>query len=217
MCIVVIAGGPNKNLRPLLPFLRDAEEIICADSGADALLPFDIVPGTVWGDMDSISPDTVAWLKEKNVSHKLFPVEKDMTDSELCLTSVPKDKKLLFVTSLMGRPDHVMANLLLTMRLKEEGYDITATDGETWVFPVVGAFRFLIPDELVKEKITCSLIPLGKGSEGVSTFGMKYKLTGRNIIPGSSLTVSNEFDMKEKEHGFEQKSGTMLVIVTPKV
>lgn len=217
MCFVVIAGGPNKNLRPLLPILRDAEEIICADSGADALLPFDIVPGTVWGDMDSISPDTVAWLKEKNVSHKLFPVEKDMTDSELCLTSVPKDKKLLFITSLMGRPDHVMSNLLLTMRLKEEGYDITATDGETWVFPIVGAFRFLIPDELVKDKITCSLIPLGNGSEGVSTIGMKYKLTDRSIIPGSSLTVSNEFDMTEKEHGFEQKSGTMLVIVTPKV
>lgn len=217
MCIVVIAGGPNKNLAPLLPILREAEEIICADSGADALLPYDIVPGTVWGDMDSIAPETVAWLKEKNVSHKLFPVEKDMTDSELCLTSVPKEKKILFLTSLMGRPDHVMSNLLLTMRLKEEGYDITATDGDTWVFPIIGAFRFVIPDELVKETATCSLIPLGQGAKGVSTIGMKYKLSDHDIIPGSSLTVSNEFDMTEKEHGFEQKSGTMLVIVTPKV
>ena len=217
MCIVVIAGGPNKNLLPLLPTLRGAEEIICADSGADSLMPYDIVPETVWGDMDSISEKTVSWLKEKNVSHKLFPVEKDMTDSELCLTSVPKEKELLFVTSLMGRPDHVMSNLLLTMRLKEEGYNITTTDGDTWIFPINGAFRFAIPDELVKENITCSLIPLGKGSKGVSTFGMKYKLSDRDIIPGSSLTVSNEFDMTEKEHGFEQKSGTMLVIVTPKV
>ena len=125
MCFVVIAGGPNKNLRPLLPILHDAEEIICADSGADALLPFDIVPGTVWGDMDSISPDTVAWLKEKNVSHKLFPVEKDMTDSELCLTSVPKDKKLLFVTSLMGRPDHVIHVI------SDEPYIDLAYDGMT--------------------------------------------------------------------------------------
>ncbi len=217
MCIVVIAGGPNKNLLPLLPILRDAEEIICADSGADSLLPYNIVPDTVWGDMDSISPETVSWLKEKKVSHKLFPVEKDMTDSELCLTSVPKEKEILFVTSLMGRPDHVLSNLLLVMRLKEEGYEIKATDGETWVFPITGAFRFLIPDELVEDKVTCSLIPLGKGSSGVSGFGMKYPLKDRDIVPGSSLTVSNEFDMTEKEHGFEQKSGTMLVIVTPKV
>ena len=68
MCYVVIAGGPNKDLKPLLSRLSEAEKIICADSGADALVPFDIVPDVVWGDMDSISAET----KEYLVNHPVF-------------------------------------------------------------------------------------------------------------------------------------------------
>ncbi len=217
MCYVVIAGGPNKDLSTLLPALSEAEKIICADSGADALVPYSIVPDMVWGDMDSISEDTKRFLTENKVENRLFPVEKDMTDSELCLRSVPKEKKILFVTSLVGRIDHVMSNLLLTMRLCEEGFDVVTTDGKTWVYPLCGENHFVVPEEKVSPKNTISLIPLGKGAFSVSTTGMKYNLSSRDIVPGSSLTVSNEFNMAEKEHGFDMKDGTMLVIVTEKV
>ena len=217
MCYVVIAGGPNKDLSRILPRIIASEKIICADSGADALLPYNIVPDVVWGDMDSIHPDTRAFLENNKVSNRVFPVEKDMTDSELCLRSVPKDKKILFVTSLLGRLDHVMSNLLLTMRLKEEGYDIVTTDGNTWVFPLSGKTRFVVPDDLSRTENTCSMIPLGNGAISVDTFGMKYSLSDRDLLPGSSLTVSNEFDMTEKEHGLDMIDGTMLVIVTEKV
>ena len=217
MCYVVIAGGPNKDLVPLLPILKNVEKIVCADSGADALIPYSIVPDMVWGDMDSISEETRTFLSERKVENRLFPVEKDMTDSELCLRSIPKDKKILFVTSLLGRLDHVMSNLLLTMRLCEEGYDIVTTDGKTWVYPLCGENHWIVPEDKVSEKNTCSLIPLGQGAFSVNTIGMKYTLTGRDIVPGSSLTVSNEFDMTEKEHGFDMKDGTMLVIITEKV
>ena len=212
MCVVVIAGGPNKNIGNLLPIIKSAESIICADSGADSLMPYNIVPDTVWGDMDSISEETVSWLKSNEVSHKLFPVEK-----ELCLLSVPKEKEIIFVTSLVGRLDHVMSNMLLVMRLHEEGYHIKATDGMTWVYPLLGKASWRVSEELRKKENTCSLIPLGKGASGVSTVGMKYPLSDQSIVPGSSFTVSNEFDMTEKEHGFDMKDGTMLVIVTPKV
>lgn len=217
MCYVVIAGGPNKDLSRILPRITSAEKIICADSGADALLPYDIVPDMVWGDMDSIHPETKAFLEKNQVSNRLFPIEKDMTDSELCLRSVPKEKKILFVTSLLGRLDHVMANLLLTMRLREEGFDIVTTDGNTWVYPLCGKNHFVVPAEHVRAGNTCSLIPLGKGASAVTTFGMKYSLKDQDIVPGSSLTVSNEFDLNEKEHGFDMNDGTMLVIVTEKV
>lgn len=217
MCYVVIAGGPNKDLSLLLQALKGAEKIICADSGADALTPYNIVPDTVWGDMDSISDETKSFLEKNQVANRLFPIEKDMTDSELCLRSVPKDRKILFVTSLLGRLDHVMSNLLLTMRLCEEGYDIVTTDGKTWVYPLSGENHWTAPEDKVSAKNTCSLIPLGKGAFSVSTVGMKYPLCDRDILPGSSLTVSNEFDMKEKEHGFDMKDGTMLVIITEKV
>lgn len=216
MCIVVIAGGPNKDLTSLLPRLKTAESLICADSGADALRPFGILPDEVWGDMDSISEDTRNWISENHIHTRLFPVEKDMTDSEICLRSVPKEKEVLFVTSLLGRTDHVMANLFLTMKLREEGRRITATDGVTWVFPLRGRCRFDIPGHLVREDYTCSLIPMGRGAEGVSTIGMKYPLSEKTILPGSSLTVSNEFRMEEKEHGFTMSGGTVLVIVTPR-
>ncbi|MBO4474340.1 MAG: thiamine diphosphokinase [Clostridiales bacterium] len=216
MCIVVIAGGPNKDLTSLLPVIQAAEAVICADSGADALMPYGILPDEVWGDMDSILPQTREWIERNQIRTSVFPVEKDMTDSEICLRSVPEDMEILFVTSILGRIDHVMTNMLLVMRLAQEGRSITATDGATWVFPLHGACRWVVPGHLLKTENTCSLIPLGQGAKGVSTFGMKYGLSDRDLIPGSSLTVSNEFDMTEKEHGFVMEDGTMLVIVTPK-
>ncbi|MBO4495329.1 MAG: thiamine diphosphokinase [Clostridiales bacterium] len=216
MCIVVIAGGPNKNLVPILPKLQKAERIICADSGADALKTVGIIPDVVWGDMDSISEETLSWLKEHHVENRVFPVEKDMTDSELCLRSLEKGQKVLFVTSLVGRTDHVMSNLLLVMRLTEEGYDIEVTDGTTRVYPLFGKQRFVIPAEIVDASNTVSLIPLDQGARNVSAFGMKYPLSGHDLVWGSSFTVSNEFDMTKEEHGFVMENGAMLLIVTPR-
>ena len=216
MCIVVIAGGPNKDLSTILPKISSAERIICADSGADSLHSAGILPDMVWGDMDSISRDTLSWLKENNVANRVFPVEKDMTDSELCLRSLEKSTPVLFVTSLVGRTDHVVTNLLLVMRLQTEGYDITVTDGHSWVFPLCGNRSFEIPSELVSAENVCSLIPLGEGAFGVSAFGMKYPLAENNIICGSSFTVSNEFDLEKEKHGFVMRNGTMLVMIVPR-
>lgn len=217
MCNIVIAGGPNKDLSALVSRLTCAKKIVCADSGADALCAFDIVPDTVWGDMDSIAPETAKWLEEKHVPVKLFPVDKDMTDTELCLTSLPQEEKILLITSLTGRPDHVMTNLMMAMRYTEEGYDIQVTDGVTWVFPINGEQKWRVPEELTDSRLTYSLIPLGKGAVGVTTVGMKYPLANHTLIPGSSFTVSNEVDMTKKEHGFDMKDGTVLVMITPKV
>ena len=201
----------------LRPYIASASRIVCADSGADALYSLGMVPDTVWGDMDSISDEAREWLKEKNVPESLFPVEKDMTDTELCVTSLTKTEPILLITSLTGRPDHVMTNLLMAMRLVEEGYSITMTDGVTWVYPLCGENSFRTPDELTDPRYTYSLIPLGSGAKGVSTIGMKYPLCDRDLVCGSSLTVSNELDVKENEHGFDMKAGTMLVMITPKV
>ena len=100
-------------------------------------------------------------------------------------------------------------------RTCEEGYRITVTDGETWVWPLAGECSFRVPEELSDDGHVCSLIPLGAGASGVTAFGMKYPLHENDILPGSSFTVSNRFNQNEKEHGFDMKSGTMLVIVTP--
>ncbi len=217
MCSIVIAGGPNKDLSKLLPYIEHAKQIVCADSGADALYAYQIVPDTVWGDMDSISPETASWLQEKRVPIKLFPVDKDMSDTELCLSSIPKNDEILLITSLTGRPDHVMTNLLLAMRLCEAGYSIRVTDGVTWVFPLSGKHEWRVPETLVDGELTYSLIPLGQGASCVTTVGMKYPLHRHNLVQGSSLTVSNEIDMTKKEHGFDMLAGTMLVMITPKV
>jgi len=216
MCIVVIAGGPNKDLAPILSKITSAEKIICADSGADALREMNILPDMVWGDMDSISPATTEWLRQNHVAHRLFPVEKDMTDSELCLRSLEKQPPILFITSLVGRTDHVMSNLLLVMRLQTEGYDITVTDGHSWVFPLSGNCSFEVPAGLVSAENVCSLIPLGDGAYGVSAFGMKYPLNENDITWGSSFTVSNEFDLDKEKHGFVMRNGTMLVMIVPR-
>ena len=90
MCYVVIAGGPNKDLSRILPRITSAEKIICADSGADALLPYDIVPDMVWGDMDSIRPETRAFLEKTNALHytdQSLPIKSKKQSCHFCKPS----------------------------------------------------------------------------------------------------------------------------------
>jgi thiamine pyrophosphokinase len=116
--VVVVAGGtrrPSPRLRARLP--HDPALVVAADSGlahAEALgLPVDLVVG----DMDSVDPDALRRAQQLGVAVERHLTDKDKTDLELALdVAMVKGgagAEIVVVTSVAGRLDHGLANLLL--------------------------------------------------------------------------------------------------------
>ncbi len=219
---VIITGGPNLNYESIKEEIDVDDKIICADSGAFHAKQMGIIPDKLLGDLDSIDPDTLAWIRELKVQLEVFPVEKDMTDTELCLREIPKRNQILLVCSLSGRPDHVLTNLLLAGQLTREGYNLTITDGLTYVYPLMGPSKFRLDykkwtSNRQRRDLALSLIPLFSEVTGVTTIGMHYPLTDRTLLPGSSFSVSNRAEKNTPEIGVDFTGGILLITVTPSV
>lgn len=217
---VIITGGPNLHYDTLKEEIHFDDRIVCADSGALHAKRMGLVPDKLMGDLDSIDPDTLAWIRELKVPLEVFPVEKDMTDSELCLREIPPDQEILLVCSLSGRPDHVLSNLLLAGQLIREGVHLTITDGYTWAYPLMGPAEFRLdfkkwdtPRE--RRGLVVSLLPLFSEVSKVSTIGLHYPLKDSLLLPGSSFSVSNRVEKSAPEIGVDFKEGVLMIIITP--
>jgi thiamine pyrophosphokinase len=195
------------------------DRVICADSGARHVRTLGVLPEKLIGDMDSIDEDTLSWITEQHVPIEVFPSEKDMTDSEICLRQIPVDSPVLLVCSLTGRPDHVLSNLLLAGRLAHEGYQISLTDGLTWVYPIVGPSCFRLdftkwPTPDARNELAISLLPIWEDVIGVTTVGLHYPLIKQTLLPGSSFSVSNRVQKNAVQVGIDLEKGVLLVMVT---
>ena len=77
MRVAVFAGGPGIDTDRVSSIASSCDIVIAADSGADVAAACGIMPSKVVGDMDSIDPDTMEFLKGKRVPFEVYPVEKD--------------------------------------------------------------------------------------------------------------------------------------------
>jgi len=219
---IVITGGPNLDYPAIKSILRMDDRIICADGGALHAQKMRLQPDKLVGDLDSILPETLAWIQDYHIEMEVFSQEKDMTDSEICLREIPSTEPIILICSLTGRPDHVMANLMLAGQLSRENYQLMVTDGTTWVFPLHGPSRFRLSRSIWKTSkersgLAISLIPLFSEVIGVTTVGLKYKLLNAGLMPGSTFSVSNTIYNNAREVGVDFSEGVMLVMVTPEV
>jgi len=218
---VIITGGPNLHYDALKKEEHAGDRIICADSGAFHAKQMGIVPEKLIGDLDSIDADTLSWIRQLHIPLEIYPIDKNMTDSELCLRSITKEHPVLLVCSLAGRPDHVLSNILLAVKLVTEGYNLTMTDGLSWIYPIAGPASFRVDHKRwktlkVRRTLAVSLLPFTEVT-GINTIGLYYPLENHTIMPGSSFSVSNRAARNAKEIGVDFSSGVLMVIVTPAV
>ena len=205
--VVVLAG--DLSLSPAIEqALHSADLLIAADGGADRLREFKRVPDVLVGDLDSITGDTRASLQAENVELLQFPAEKDATDAELAIFEAVR-RGATAITILGGRggrrADHEMANLLLLAHPSLRNVDVrflTATTEARALGP--GKHNLdLQPGSIV------SLVPLSPSVRGVSVTGVRWPLTGRDLTPGSTYTISNE--VTDPSVGVEISEGMVLL------
>lgn len=209
----VITGGP---------LLSEAANsvvngyVIAADAGIDFCIKHGIAPDLALGDMDSVSVSGLEKIKSSGVPVKIYPVEKDQTDTEIAVSLIPEGNKITVICPLSGRLDHVVANLQMAGTLHAKGRDITLDDGITIV-------RFLNGDESAifsldrwGDDSAVSLIPLisDRIITGVSTEGLYYPLDNAEIEFGKTLSFSNRPVKSAKTFKVSIREGLLGVVIS---
>ncbi|MBN1891552.1 MAG: thiamine diphosphokinase [Clostridiales bacterium] len=219
MRYVVLVGGKGIDHGRIAREIRMADFLLCADEGAAHARKMRLIPKLVVGDMDSIDSKTRQWVREKAIPTDVYPAEKDMTDSELCLSQVPKSDPILLVMPLCGRYDHVISNVLISARYAEEGREIVITDGRTRIYPIAAPTELVLDVDLEKGKIgaknaVISVLPLFGPATGITSTGLHYPMEQLELHPGHSLGISNYPRQGEREVKISFDSGVLLVIIS---
>jgi thiamine pyrophosphokinase len=204
--VIVVSGGiAEGELNGIA--VPPARYVIAADGGAAAALELGLRVDELIGDLDSASPEQQSRVVASGGKIHRYPAAKDATDLELALaaavTQDPAPKRLVVLGGAGGRLDHLLAGALLLASPSWAGADSTRAHVEAWLgqakITVIRSRTVLeatAPGELV------SLLAVGGVAHGVTTSGLLYELRGGNLVPGSTLGVSN---------GFVQTSATVAV------
>ena len=204
---VIVAGSTlDFPLEPRAP--ADAELLIAADSGAQALLDLGLRPHVVVGDMDSVPPETLAALRTAGVEVVQLRPDKDETDLEVALQlAVERGAGAITVFGALGGPrlDHLLASVLLLTAPYLRGHDVRLVDPRHQMF--------LAQQETVVEGNPgdlVTLLPLTPEVRDVRTEGLLYRLSGEPLRQAAARGVSNVLDgaVAHVRHG----AGELLVI-----
>ncbi len=195
--------------------------IIAADSGAAHILDLDLVPGMFLGDMDSVSKETSAHLRELGVETYIYEVRKDGSDTELavCAAIEKGAGEIVLLGSFgQGRPDHLLANVLMLegMIRQYPKIRIILTDGLSFVQairgPFCGTFTFRNMPEV---PYVVSLLPISRKICGVTYKGLSFALDQADLERGTSRAISNYAVDREAGFSISLMEGSALVVMTP--
>ena len=209
----VVTGGPLTS--KAADVIKDGS-VIAADKGIDFCFEHGFMPVLAVGDMDSVSKAGLERLSNSGIPVKTFPVEKDMTDTELAVSLVPEGNEITVVCPLNGRLDHVTANIQLAAGLHRNGKDIRLDDGVTEVYFLSGNDEISLNLDRYGDDSAVSLVPLtfDKAVTGVTTEGLYYPLADADIKCGKTLTFSNKPVSGVSKIKVSIKDGLMAVMVS---
>ncbi|EJO5347928.1 thiamine diphosphokinase [Clostridium botulinum] len=209
MKAIIIAGGKPPSKKLLQQEMKDSSYVICADSGANCLYKYDIVPDFILGDMDSIDKKIFSYFKEKGVYIDKYPKDKDFTDGLIALNKAIdlKVDTVVLLGCTGNRIDHILGNLgfleiclknNIKAYIKDENNEIFLTDKDISLEP--------------RKSNYFSLQAYGANVDGVTLYNAKFPLENYTLKMGDTLTTSNEFTDGTLHIKF--KNGTLIIIIS---
>ncbi|NLM43304.1 MAG: thiamine diphosphokinase [Clostridiales bacterium] len=206
MKTVIICNGDLTDYEYGIQIIKKADYVICADGGTRHAYKMSIIPDLIIGDFDSSNNDYTEYYKRKGVKIERHPIEKDKTDSHICvLRAMNFSKEIVLLGATGSRVDHTLANISLLKLGVDNNINIYIADKQNEIY--------LINNEIsIKGHLGdyFSLFPLSERVEGISISGAKYDLENETIEIGDTLGISNEF--KDDKVEIKIKKGYLLVI-----
>jgi thiamine pyrophosphokinase len=186
--IVLFANGELPKPKALAKKLGDADFLIAVDGGLNHMIPLNLEPDLIIGDLDSIDDDTLQSYREKKTKIQKFPTDKDQNDLELAIqAALEMNPKTIWVVAALGnRIDQTLANIFLLTRDGLQGIDTHLVDGERDVFLI--REQALLSGE---QGQLVSLLPINGRAEGITTQGLKYPLNNETLCPDQTRGISN--------------------------
>lgn len=207
--IVVVAGG---EISPSdLKQLTQRDRIFGVDGGILTLLEHGITPDCAVGDFDTAGPETLAFLKSREIPIENLPVAKDMTDTQFALEKAlhEQPKEILILGALGGaRFDHALANLFLLEKATAAGVPCTLLHRNNRIRLMTGEEGEMVLQSGGYQYI--SLLALTDQVEGVTLTGFRYPLQNAVLTRSNPLGISNE--LLTKAARIRIQAGKLLII-----
>ncbi len=225
MYVVVTGGGPPD--RRAIAAVRAALDhsiaggprcrVIAADGGLDVARAGGIEPDELIGDLDSITPDGLAWAEAQGVPIDRHPPAKDETDTELAIAraadlaaaaGAPADLLVVGGTGSELRVDHLLGTIGALGRAAGRFARVSA-----WLGPA--RLHVVAPDRRVALDLdpgtTFSVLAAHGDCHGVSIAGARWSLDGVDLPAGSTRGISNRSSTQPVT--VSVRSGTLTVVI----
>lgn len=199
MRLLLIAGSPEPSSTDLVAkLIESVDAVMAVDRGAEVCRDLNVVPDAFCGDADTISTETLSWIKSATSKVELFEPAKDDTDLSLafdCARQMAKAKheelELAVTCASAGRMDHALAvfgvlakNADLAPVLIEDAFEcqiLSAKGCPVWEFGES------------EQGSGFSFVALSDGAQ-VSLDGMRWELDHKRIDALRDLGISNVID-----------------------
>ena len=200
-CVIFTARCEGEPRSAYVP--KPGDFVLCADGGWKLARAAGARPDLVIGDFDSSQAPSGAEILR-------YPVEKDDTDTMLCLKRglAMGLEDFLIVGGFGGRLDHTLANLQTLGYAARRGARIEMTDGLSWAAAIDGG-SLRVPRRPGK----LSVFALDSECAGVTIRGAKYEVENAALTSAFPLGMGNDFAGDCAEISGER--GLLLVMVCP--
>ena len=179
---------------------RAGDFVLCADGGWQLARRLGVKPDLVIGDFDSSDAPEGAQIER-------FPVEKDDTDTLLCLKHALAlgFDDFLIVGGFGGRLDHTISNLQTLRYAKKRRARAEMNDGATWATVIEGEAL-----KLPRRPGKLSVFAMDEVCAGVTIRGAKYNLENGTLTNDFPLGHGNSF--RDDFAEIAVKTGAALVV-----
>jgi thiamine pyrophosphokinase len=185
---VILANGMPPSVETLRRALGRSELFLCADGGANAARAFGVRPAAIVGDLDSVTPETLAHFTGVPL---VRDAGQDRTDSEKAIDYALSRGSFDEITLLgagSGRLDHVVGHIGLLRKYLGRARVVMEDEAER-AYVAQGDVKLDGPPGAV-----VSFFAVGAPVEHVTTENLRFPLVDRTLEMGVQDSISNVVD-----------------------
>lgn len=202
---VVLTHGVPPSRETLARALESSTLFVCADGASDHARAYGFEPHVVIGDMDSVSPETLAHFPKAQV---VRDTDTETTDTDKAIRHVLARggfTEIRLLGASADRLDHVIGHLSLLLRYSDR-VRIVLEDDRCRAWIAGGTVPLDEPPGTV-----VSFFAVGEPADGVTTQGLRYPLSGKRLALGEQDSISNVIE--ERPASVRVARGRLLFFV----